>query len=151
MGALNENGIYIYDETDEAAPFSEMLNKLGESVSDVIGDLGVMPGAEPFDLSAGTTEVSGYACETYRVGPWMFSWGRMTRTSSTTQQVWGNVVGGTTFAVAPTRIIECGDFGISAFSRLYISASGELTTTGTPAGSSTLSFQAMWLAPSLLP
>lgn len=151
MGGLNEKGIYLFDETDEAAPFSELLNLLGQSVSDAIGEFLVSPGAEPFSLSSGTTEVSGYACESYRVGPWMFSWGRMTRTSSSATQVWGNVAGGTSFIEIPTRIVEVGDFGISAFSRVYIDASGAITTTGTPAGASTLTFQAMWLAQSLLP
>src|SRR5690606_36246713 len=36
MGALDSNGIWIYDENEDAAPFSTMLNRLGESVSDVL-------------------------------------------------------------------------------------------------------------------
>lgn len=41
---LNAQGIWIYDETEDAAPVSTMLNRLGDSVSDAIepfiGDTG---------------------------------------------------------------------------------------------------------------
>jgi hypothetical protein len=36
MGALDSNGIWIYDENEDAAPFSTMLNRLGESVSSAV-------------------------------------------------------------------------------------------------------------------
>ncbi|SDT69423.1 hypothetical protein [Jiangella sp. DSM 45060] len=37
-GSLDANGIYIYDETDLAAPFSDLLNLGQESVSDEIAN-----------------------------------------------------------------------------------------------------------------
>lgn len=37
MGSLNSVGIYEYDENDDAAPFSAMLNRLGDSVTSAIG------------------------------------------------------------------------------------------------------------------
>lgn len=43
MGALDSNGIWIYDENEDAAPFSVLLNRLGQSVSDVVQPL-VNPG-----------------------------------------------------------------------------------------------------------
>lgn len=38
-GALDANGIWIYGEDDSEATFSGLLNKLGDSTSDVIADL----------------------------------------------------------------------------------------------------------------
>lgn len=34
MGALDSRGIYVYDETDQASLFSDLLNLLGDSVGD---------------------------------------------------------------------------------------------------------------------
>ncbi|MGK9146672.1 hypothetical protein KXS11_03470 [Plantibacter flavus] len=36
MGAPNAQGIYVYDETDKAAPVSTLLNKLGTSITTVV-------------------------------------------------------------------------------------------------------------------
>lgn len=39
MGALDAEGVYRYDETDDASPFSDLLNLLAGSVSTVISGL----------------------------------------------------------------------------------------------------------------
>lgn len=36
---LDANGIWIYDESEDAAPVSTMLNRLGQSVSDAVAPL----------------------------------------------------------------------------------------------------------------
>lgn len=38
-GALDANGIWIYGEDDSEATFSALLNKLGDSTSDVVADI----------------------------------------------------------------------------------------------------------------
>jgi hypothetical protein len=55
MGALDSNGIWIYDENEDAAPFSTMLNRLGESVSDAVGPYVGDSGWQTLSVSSGWT------------------------------------------------------------------------------------------------
>lgn len=57
MGALDANGIYQYDETDQSSPRSDLLNLLAESTSDhaalVLAYIAAHGG--PFRMAIGTT------------------------------------------------------------------------------------------------
>ena len=59
MGSYDSNGIWIYDENEDAAPFSTMLNRLGESVSDVVEPLVIDSGWVNLDIASGWTAQSG--------------------------------------------------------------------------------------------
>lgn len=65
-GALDANGIWIYGEDDSEPTFSELLNKLGESTSDVVGSLDSeitvlqeLPKAGLVPVNTGTATVTG--------------------------------------------------------------------------------------------
>lgn len=72
---LDANGIWQYDESESAAPFSEVLNRLAGSVSDVVEPM-VQPGAIPW-TNAGLGVGSGLTLSSaaYTVDPFgLVSW-----------------------------------------------------------------------------
>lgn len=73
--ALDANGIWRFEESEPASPFSEVLNRLSDSVSDVVEPM-VQPG--PIDwTSAGLVVGSGLTLTgaAYKVDPFgMVSW-----------------------------------------------------------------------------
>jgi hypothetical protein len=57
---LDSNGIWQYEETEDAAPVSVMLNRLAESVSDAIAPL-VVTGSQSIPVNAsGVSASTGY-------------------------------------------------------------------------------------------
>src|SRR5690606_34127216 len=67
MGSLDENGIWIYDENEDAAPVSEMLNRLGQSVSDAIAPLAFSTPWADLPLASGVTVSFGTPAQYRRI------------------------------------------------------------------------------------
>lgn len=84
MGALDANGIYIYDEADDEATFSDLLNLGGQSVSDAIAALGTTldTGWLPVTFGSGY-ENSGASTpvEVRRIGRVVYGRGLIKRTA----------------------------------------------------------------------
>lgn len=143
---LDSNGIWQYTEVETAAPVSTMLNRLAGSVSTVVGPLVIDTGWQTIANASGSVVSSGFPCQVRRKGDWVYAWGRWTRTTNIATQVWGSLPAGVSGLVFPPRIVEVGDY-FGQMTRVYITSSGEITSTGTPTtGTITLSFQAMWPA-----
>lgn len=84
MGALNSNGIWIYDENEDAAPFSTMLNRLGDSVTSAISHVAPASAWTP----AGPWLASGYTSnglQVRKLGDMVFWRGQLGATAG-----WGN-------------------------------------------------------------
>jgi hypothetical protein len=145
---LNAQGIWIYEESEDAAPFSTLLNKLGLSVSDVIAELLGDSGNLGIVLTSGVTNVSGYALEVRQVGPHVYISGRAEKATATATQVWGTLPAG----ISPPARITDGDVDASTFSnnvtRVYLTTAGLLTTTGTPTTNAKLGFTLYYMAAS---
>jgi hypothetical protein len=80
MGALDSNGIWIYDENEDAAPFSTMLNRLGESVSDAVGPYVGSSGWQTLSVSSGWTVTEPF--RVIKVGALVMLQGLLTSASS---------------------------------------------------------------------
>lgn len=85
---LDANGVHIYDEFEDAAPVSEMLNRLGESVSDAIGPFIGDTGWLPMTVSTDTTISTGYEAQVRQMGAEVRIRVRSARTTWATGQLW---------------------------------------------------------------
>ena len=123
MGALDSNGIWIYDENEDAAPFSTMLNRLGESVSDVVEPL-VNPVPNAW-TSAGLAPGPNitFSNVAYMVDPFgLVSW---------RGELWGTPAPSTNAllftmptAIAPTRRMVDEICGVACVAGVYLGAYG---------------------------
>jgi len=100
---LDSNGVWQYTETDDVSPFSTFMNLGMGSVSAAIAPLVVNSGFKTITNTAGSTVVSGYPCQSIRLGPFIWTWGRWTRTSATATQTWGTLHAD---IPNPARIVE---------------------------------------------
>lgn len=90
---LDSNGIYQFTENEDVAPFSAVINLLGESVSDAVGPHVIDTGWQDLPLSMNTTTASGHPAQIRRIGHEVRVRGRLNRSSSGAGQLWAIVPG----------------------------------------------------------
>ena len=149
---LDGNGIWLYDESEDAAPFSEMLNRGQQSVSDAIEQLVYTSG--PHNVP-GAPAVASSTLQVERVGRQVEITGSLTPTTN-----WGALnaltipvaAGGIPADCTPgvSRIYACTANGgtASVVWRVTINADGSIQARCNTATSTTVLHLTLgWLAP----
>lgn len=145
---LDANGIWQYEETETAAPFSAMLNRLAGSVSDAVGPHITDTGPVNVSLAAGITSLSGYTLIVRRIGPVVYMRGRITGLTVDTN----NAVTSTPLAAQFRPGVPIQDLpmptnsstGVLTAVRAWVTSSGDLSMR--PDDGDTVYVNTSWLA-----
>jgi hypothetical protein len=129
MGALDANGIWIYDEFEDAAPVSDMLNRLANSVSDAIEPLAFSTPWQNLQLETGVATTNGRPPQYRRIANIVYFRGSCNGISDSGT---ARVVGYLPEGFRPTYAIQELGFlatGTTTSARAYVTNNGVLTIT----------------------